>query len=385
MGDFVFSMDAHVIEPKTLFAERLPAAMKDRGPKAERKDGYLNIICDNKIVHRMNMGDGYHGQERHGGVLPNLDPRLKDMAQDGIHAEVIYPTSGGVPYLVEDPELKLECSRIYNDWCMETFKPHPHRFVPTAVLPVAPGYIAQATAELERCIKLGYRSALVPCVLPEGLKFNSNDLDPLWAVAQEAGIPISWHVGTGSSPVYERGPGGAVINYVEVGNSAQRAVFQMVCGGVLERFPALQMVTVEAGASWLAFLCERMDEVYRAHQFYVKPKLSMMPSEFVKRQVSCTFQFDRACILSRSVTGVRPLLWAADYPHLEGTFPHSQKVIQGIFEGIDISAEDRAAILGGNAAKLFKIDIAKSLADAQATAARLSAGAETDAASLTAL
>ena len=375
MSDFVFSMDAHVIEPKTLWAERLPESMRERGPRAEKKDGYLNIICDNKTVHRMNMGDGYHGQERHGGVFPDLEPRLKDMAQDGIDAEVIYPTSGGVPYLIEDSQLKIACSKVYNDWCMETFSQYASRFVPTAVLPLAPGHVDDAVAERARCAKMGYRSALVPCVLPEGLKYNSPELDPLWAVAQEAGIPISWHVGTGSSPIYERGPGAAVINYTEVGNSAQRAVFQMVAGGVLDRFPQLQMVTVEAGASWLPFLCERMDEVYEAHQFYVKPKLSMMPSEFIRRQVNATFQFDRACIMARSVTGVKPLLWAADYPHLEGTFPNSQKVIDGLFEGIDISDEDRAAILGGNAAKLFKVDIDKAKSDSQAAAERLLAAA----------
>jgi len=374
-GEFIFSMDAHIIEPKTLWYERLPAAMKERGPRGEKKDGYLNIICDNKIVHRMNMGDGYHGQERHGGVFPDLNPRLKDMADDGIDTEVIYPTSGGVPFLIEDPQLKIECSKIYNDWCLDTLKPYPNRFVPTALMPLAPGHVADAVAELERCIKMGYRSALVPCVLPEGLRYNSPELDPLWAVAQEAGIPISWHVGTGSSPIYERGPGAAVINYVEVGNSAQRAVYQMVCGGTLERFPELQMVTVEAGASWLAGLCERMDEVYRAHEFYVKPKLKMMPSEYAKRQVNCTFQFDRACIVTRGLTGVKPLMWAADYPHLEGTFPNSRNVIKGLFEGIDISAEDRAAILGGNAAKLFKVDPAKAKADSAATAAQLASAA----------
>jgi predicted TIM-barrel fold metal-dependent hydrolase len=357
MGDFVLSMDAHVIEPRTLWAERLPAAMKERGPRAERKDGFLNIMCDNKTVHRMQLGDGYHGQERHGG--PDLVPRMKDMANDGIDAEVIYPTQGTVPLLIDDPELKIACSKIYNDWCMETFASHPGKFIPTAVLPLHAGRIDDAVAELERVAAMGYRSALLPCVPPEGLRYNMPELDPLWALASDKKIPLSFHVGTGSSPIYERGPGAAVINYVEVGNSAQRVVFQMICGGALDRFPDLHIITIEAGASWLAALCERMDETYRAHNFYVKPKLSMMPSEFVRRQVHSTFQFDRACIMARSVTGVGALMWGADYPHLEGTFPNSQTVIQGLFEGIDISAEERAAILGGNAARLFGIDTRK--------------------------
>jgi len=129
--------------------DRASAGVHERArPRTDRKDGYLNIICDNKTVHRMQLGDGYHGQERHGG--PDLVPRMKDMADDGIDAEVIYPTQGGVPYLIDDPELKIACAKIYNDWCMETFAPYPHKFVPTAVLPLHPGRIQDAVVELER-------------------------------------------------------------------------------------------------------------------------------------------------------------------------------------------------------------------------------------------
>ena len=365
MRDFVFSLDAHVIEPKTLWANNLSESYKARGPRGERKDGYLNIIVDNQVVHRMQLGDGYHGQERHGG--PDLEPRMKDMDADGIDAEVIYPTHGTTIYFTKDADLQLALAQVYNDWCIEAFKARPDRFVATAVLPLAAGRIDMTVAELERVADLGYKSVLLPCVPPEGLKYNSPELDPIWQLAASRKIPVSFHVGTGASPIYERGPGAAVINYVEVGNSAQRVVFQLVCGGALDRFPDLHIVTVEAGASWLAALCERMDETYRAHQYYVKPKLSMEPSEFVRRQVHCTFQTDRACIMSRDVTGVGALVWAADYPHLEGTFPHSKEVIKHLFEGIDIAPAERQAILGGNAARLFGVEVPKPV-EAQAAA-----------------
>jgi predicted TIM-barrel fold metal-dependent hydrolase len=48
-------------------------------------------------------------------------------------------------------------------------------------------------------------------------------------------------------------------------------------------------------------------------------------------------------------------MWASDYPHAEGTFPHSKNVIARLFEGIDISEQDKADILGGNAARLFRL------------------------------
>ena len=98
-----------------------------------------------------------------------------------------------------------------------------------------------------------------------------------------------------------------------------------------------------------------MDEVYAAHHMFVRPKLSLKPSEIVMRQVSASFQYDRACIMSRSVTGHRALLWGSDYPHHEGTFPRSRDVTAHLFDGIDISEQEKADILGGNAARLFRL------------------------------
>jgi predicted TIM-barrel fold metal-dependent hydrolase len=98
-----------------------------------------------------------------------------------------------------------------------------------------------------------------------------------------------------------------------------------------------------------------MDEVYSAHHMFVRPKLSVTPGEIVKRQVSASFQYDRACIMSRSVTGTRALLWGSDYPHHEGTFPNSRKVIDHLFDGIEISEQEKADIIGGNAARLFRL------------------------------
>jgi len=99
-----------------------------------------------------------------------------------------------------------------------------------------------------------------------------------------------------------------------------------------------------------------MDEVYQAHAPFVQPKLSVLPSEVIRRQVHCQFQTDRAGIMSRSVTGTAALLWGADYPHHEGTFPHSKTVTAHLFDDITISETDKADILGGNAARLYRLN-----------------------------
>jgi predicted TIM-barrel fold metal-dependent hydrolase len=147
-------------------------------------------------------------------------------------------------------------------------------------------------------------------------------------------------------------------------NDGINTVMMLVAGGGLDRYPDTQIAVIESGASWLSALAERMDEVYNAHHYYVRPKLSMLPSEIIRRQVKCAFQHDRACIMSRGVTGTRSLMWASDYPHAEGTFPNSRDIVRTLFDGIEISEKEKADILGGTAARLFGFEIPQQRATA---------------------
>jgi predicted TIM-barrel fold metal-dependent hydrolase len=198
---------------------------------------------------------------------------------------------------------------------------------------------------------------MLPSAVPPGLPaYNQDVWDPVFALAGELGVALVMHTGTGlADVVVERGPGAAVINYTHQMLDAQNSIMALVAGGVLDRFPATQMAVIESGASWLAGLSERMDEVYHAHAAYVAPKLSRTPGEIIRSQVKCSFQSDRACIRSRGVTGHEALLWGSDYPHAEGTFPRSREVIARLFEGVEISEREKADILGGNAARLFRL------------------------------
>jgi predicted TIM-barrel fold metal-dependent hydrolase len=187
-------------------------------------------------------------------------------------------------------------------------------------------------------------------------RYNDPAWDPIFELAGAHGVVLVLHTGTGlENVIYERGPGAAVVNYTRQMNDGIEAVTYLVGGGVLDRNPKAQVAVIECGASWLAAVAERMDEVYEAHAPFVAPKLSAPPSEIIRRQVKASFQHDRACIQSRSVTGTAALMWASDYPHAEGTFPNSRAVIEKLFDGIEISAQDKADILGGNAARLFRL------------------------------
>jgi predicted TIM-barrel fold metal-dependent hydrolase len=175
----------------------------------------------------------------------------------------------------------------------------------------------------------------------------------LWDAAEQTGLRICLHVGTGHFPIVERGAGGAIVNYVESVIPTQRALAYFVSAGILDRHPDLKLILVEGGVSWLPGMMDRLEEGYRQHARFVRPKLSLSPSELIRRQVHATFQHDRALLDTINTTGTDALLWGSDYPHLEGTWPHTRETLDDIFSGA--SSAVRKSITHDNFAKLFEL------------------------------
>jgi predicted TIM-barrel fold metal-dependent hydrolase len=186
----------------------------------------------------------------------------------------------------------------------------------------------------------------------------------LWEIAAEAEHPFILHSGTGGETTQERGPGAALLNYMLSGRGPIDAVAYLVAGGALDRFPKLKVATMECGASYLNWLAECLDEIYPAHIHYVRPTLSRKPSEIIASQVKAAFSHDRSAVELRGTLGHQTLMFATDYPHLEGSFPRSREVIEENFRDIDISEQEKADILGLTAAKLFGLKSFKVMADA---------------------
>jgi predicted TIM-barrel fold metal-dependent hydrolase len=101
---------------------------------------------------------------------------------------------------------------------------------------------------------------------------------------------------------------------------------------------------------------DAMDEAYRKHHLWAYPKLKNLPSEYFRSNGAATFQEDRAGLeLVEKWNLVGNFMWANDYPHAEGTWPHSAEAIER--EMGHLSDGARAKILGLNSAKMFKFDV----------------------------
>ena len=125
----------------------------------------------------------------------------------------------------------------------------------------------------------------------------------------------------------------------------------LVASGALERHPDLKFVLVEGGVGWLAWVLQTMDEMQLKRHMWAEPKLNMKPSEYFHRQGYATFGDDRVGLMTRYVIGVENLMWGSDYPHDEGTFPHSREVIERTFKGIP--EDEKRKMVGENAARLY--------------------------------
>lgn len=363
---FVFSADGHIVEPADLFSEGLPPSLRPFGLRSEVRDDVILSLAGDKVLNQVPInrgpprlgpdGEPFGRPDRRGNR--EVEFRLKDMELDGVDAEICFPSLGLTVYMIENAAAELASAQLYNDWCHTLLGGHTEHFVRCGILPVRD--FANTVHEMERLAALGFTSAMLPSLIEpdSGLPpYTSDAWDPVFDAAERLGLVFVMHTGTGRTDVRSfRGAGGAVMNYMIQSCDGMITVGALVSGGLLDRFPKAKVCIIEGGASWLAALAERMDEVTEAHAPFVRPKLSLRPSEIIARQVACSFQTDRACIMSRSVTGTKAIMWGADYPHHEGTFPRSKQIIVGLFEGLEISETDKADIIGGNAARLFRLN-----------------------------
>ncbi|MGQ5700558.1 amidohydrolase family protein [Sandaracinobacteroides sp. A072] len=360
MKPFIFSADSHIMEPPSIFLDGLPASLKKHAIHARKEGEYLITGTEDKIIYRLRVGQhrekALGDNERRG--IREIPGRLEDMELEGIDSEICFPSLGLWLYALDDAEAEAASARLYNDWNDQFLGSHPKRFVRCGMLPVLD--FSNTIAELEYLAGKGFTAAMLPAVTPPNLpKYNSEKWDPVFAKGAELGIVFVMHTGTGlESVVVERGPGAGIINYTNQMTDAQQSVMYLVAGGVLDRNPGARVAFIESGASWLVALAERMDEVAEAHANFVFPKLSRSCSQIIDDQVWASFQHDRACIAAANagLPGAKNVMWGSDYPHAEGTFPISRRVVDELFEGLDVSEETRRNVLGLNAARLFRIE-----------------------------
>ena len=357
----IFSADDHVNEPPDLWTSRLPKAMHERGPHVVRdpKKGdcwvvegnmrgpiTMSALAGRKFEEFVLEGLTYDTIRR-GGFDPVA--RMADMDIDGLEGTVIY--GGGMAIGIQDKALRLASIKAYNDWLAAFCAVNPKRLAGAAMLPVTDP--EEVAGELRRTAKMGIKGALVEfhrMAKPLG----DPVFKPLWAMAQELGVPLSFHIGGVRGMTYtDTAPGSAEAFMAIVPMQHDEILATIIFSGILQEFPRLKIVMAEGGIGWLPYLMERMDISWRRRRHSFNSVVKTPPSEFVKRNVWASFMEDKVGIMLRHVLGVDKIMWSSDYPHGDTTWPDSLKYIDDHFKGIP-EAETRK-IIHDNTVQVFNI------------------------------
>ena len=360
---FMVSADGHVQEPRDFLAaridpdfhDRLPGVVVDaKGEQFQKTEGFRQA--------KLNWVEPFQGHEKlrnESGRTP--EERIADLALDGCDAEILFPNKGLTVWATPDPLFSHAMCKAWNDWAWETFGPYNDRLAPMAC--IAPAALDEAIAEIQRCAALGFRGLCLPCKPVFGPpdvddpNYNLRDFDRLWDCIEDVDLPITFHVSTGRDPRTARSNGGAVINYTIHSLAPTMEPLVNICAsGVAERHPKLRFGAIEAGIGWVPWMLEAMDEAYRKHHMWVRPKLDGLPSDYFRRQGFSSFQEDKAGLdLAREHDLVDNFLWANDFPHHEGSWPYSAQAVERTMGNLDDG--ERAKILGLNAARLFRFPV----------------------------
>ena len=368
----VISADSHAEEPADLY-DGLPEHLKSRAPRIENISGKDYYVVDgigprNPMEAPLPMNEDDKRKEFRGGEEvsggfhqaggADIPQRLADIEEDGVTGEVIYPNGILRVFASPSAEYQSAVAKLYNNWYADTFHKHSDRFVPSAVIQTSD--VDEAVQEVKRVADMGFRSISLPVSRP-ALPYTEKAYGPLWQTIEDSGIPMSFHVFTASESREVDKPYEEIVDKEQRGEDltgmvlgmaeAMSPLSMLTASAALQEHPDLKFVLVECGAGWLAWALYAMDDVFKRRHMWQLPRLEMKPSEFFRRQGYLTFGDDPIGLHNIEFTGVDCMMWGSDYPHDEGTFPHSQEVIQETFEGI--SEEDKRKIVGENAARLY--------------------------------
>ena len=375
----IIDVDTHVTETPEVWTSRVPERFRNRVPyvdvdKRGRQCWYLEgtrialvgITATAGVGDMMSRPKTY--EDMHPGAYDAAE-RIKYMDQMGIWAMVMYPNVAGFgnqQFLrLKDPELMLACVEAYNDWQTDWASVDPRRLLPVTSTPFWD--VDAAVIEVKRCAEKGHRGILFtgqPQSFGEPF-LGDPHWDPLWEVAVDLDLPVSFHIGSGNmedalgggrAKVYGR-MAAFTADSVDIFLRNGNHVADLLMSGVLARYPDIKFVSVESGVGWIPFMLEAIDYQFQGNRVAEsRPDFEMLPSEYFRRNVYACYWFEETAprrLLDK--VGVDNIMFETDFPH--PTSLYGDEVHARIAAGLsDCEPEVRHKILWANGERLYKVE-----------------------------
>ncbi len=384
----LISADSHIVEAPDLWEKWLPKEYLPRAPKlvkdAEGGDAWqyrpgtppvpLGLVTTylGRTYEQFKWTGARYSQVNQGAF--HGPTRLKEQEVDGVDAEVLYPSQRTMRHFMLDDDNEFHKAGIqaYNDWMAKNFMAaDPTRLIGLGQMPNLG--VEAMIVEMRRAKQMGMRGVILSS-WPSGAPSLSVEDDAFWAEAEKLDMPVSIHLGVASKQAaapagHKAGvttgmaePTGllttgqkTVVGYSCAGLDTMPVIIaETILSGLFDRFPRLRFISVEAGAGWVPFFLEQMDDRYWRNRGWAKLELQMLPSAYFRRNWLLTFVQDFYGIRNRHAVGLANMMWSTDYPHHISDWPYSRKIAREMFAGVP--ENERRQICAGNAAALYKLE-----------------------------
>ncbi|MXP42579.1 amidohydrolase family protein [Altererythrobacter soli] len=366
--------------PEDVWSSRMAARWGDRTPRVEQKEdgpavwmadgeswgswaGKRSSFAGPKPIHTAYDRGGVEDLTELRAGRPQL--RLADMDRDGVWAHVVFGPVTSIK--TRDEAFMRACYAAYNDWLYEDFcSAAPDRLVGVAMLPPYP---EAAYDELKRlALKGGVRQANLQIAVAEP-RLEDKRWEPLFDLLEQSGIILSFHVTvfpgvTKAFDKYKGSPGATFLHAKMFIDQFLDPFVDLFAWGILERHPKLKIVIAECGVGWVPWVIEELDyrhwRLWECADFWADKggiPLKKKPSELFREQVYGTFQQSPTAMRLLEFWGPENLLWASDYPHPDSVWPNSRQAIGETMGHLPSATVQQ--LVGGNAAKLYGLDLSK--------------------------
>jgi predicted TIM-barrel fold metal-dependent hydrolase len=391
----IISVDDHVIEPRSVWTDRLPTKFLDRGPRVERKFGSPTYPVPDKMV--LDEGDGpnarwcdiwvyedlrwpmYAGHAQARLRDPSLGPlvpvtfddffpgcfeqpeRLEDMDLNYVEAALCFPTfvrfCGQTFAERDDKELALLCVQAYNDWMIDEWcaGAGTGRLIPLTLVPLWDAELA--ATEVRRCAGKG-SSAVAFSENPSKLglpSIHSGHWDPFFAACDETQTVVNMHIGSSSTLTTTSPDAPLSVTMSLTALNAQAALADWLLSGLLPRFSQLRIALSEGQVGWMPFALERVDAIWDRGDVWEPALLQRVPerpSSYMDRVYGCVFD-DTHGLRSRGIVGMKQIMFETDYPHADSTYPNSRQTAEKLIANAGLDEQEAWQLVRGNAIECY--------------------------------
>jgi len=388
----IISVDDHVVEPAHVWQSRLPAKYRDEGPRIVIAPRGEMELVDGVWYEKPGDGDEmaawWHYEDHRYQIkqmiaCPGMksedvtamgvtyediasgcyEPaaRIADMDLNHVEASLCFPNyprfCGQLFAERKDLALSKLCVEAYNDWMVEEWCGDSEgRLIPLCIVPLWD--VELAAAEIRRNAARGVR-AVAFSELPVWLglpSIHTDYWDPFIRACEETQTVICMHIGSGTKTV-DTGPDAPTImssNLIACNSVA--SMLDWIFSAKLQQFPMLQLLYAECQIGWIPYFVERADDTWQTHQWAQgETRLPNPPSSYYRQSVNSCFFKDSVGVALIDRIGVDQVMFETDYPHQDGTFPHTKKVAEELFG--HLPEEQVRKIARGNAIELFGLDL----------------------------